>query len=155
MVVGLMSAGLCGEGMPIMKGMPFEDPLLCLWRDGESGCAVLEPLEPARGRRRVNGAGIAELDSEVLGLDRSLFDRPRIRVVDGSEGLRSNNGLGSAGNLSGEFRIASAITSIRGGVRTPLACSCAVGDSYNPYRGRGGRSGVDLSWVASGTEAER
>lgn len=65
MVVGDIKAGLCGEGMPIMNGMVFADELLS-FRGGDEGWAtglVLEPAEPARGRRD-KGAGMAELEAE-------------------------------------------------------------------------------------------
>lgn len=56
-VLGLMSAGLWGEGMPMMKGMLLLDAELS-FRDGDAGTAVLDAAEPARDRR-VRGAGIA------------------------------------------------------------------------------------------------
>lgn len=106
---------------------------------------VLDWADPAR-ERRVNGAGIAEAEVDELVRDKLLLDRPRKPAVEGFGSERSSKACESFCAPSGEFRIASAITSTRGGVRV---------DSYNPYCGRGGRSGVDLSLLGSGTEADR
>jgi hypothetical protein len=53
--------------------------------------------------------------------------------------------------------MASAITSIRGGVRRPedVACTPPIGDSKSPIRGRGGRSGVVLPFDRSEFDLNR
>jgi hypothetical protein len=156
-VVGLMSAGLCGDGMPIMKGMLLDDALLIFLGGGDDAggadVVVLEAFEPAR-ERRVKGAGIADAEPIELVREMLLFERPRSPERVG----RWSSVLGGSFEscvCSGELRKASAITSLRGGVRNPMAFSCAGDVSYNPYCGRGGRSGVDFPLALSGLEAER
>ena len=43
---------------------------------------------------------------------------------------------------------------MRGGIERPVDLSCPLGDSYSPYCGRGGRSGVDLAF-GSGRDTDR
>jgi hypothetical protein len=74
-VVGLMSAGLWGDGMPMMKGMLLLDAELS-FRGGDAGAAVLDAAEPAR-ERRARGAGIAVVEPDELVRERWLFERPR------------------------------------------------------------------------------
>jgi hypothetical protein len=140
LVVGLMSAGLCGDGMPMMKGMLLPDAALSLrCGGGEAACAlaapVLEAAEPARERGR---SGVGIVVSELLegAWERLLLEMPRrgaVAVVR-SGNLRPKRGVGSSGSRVGEFRIASAITLVRGGVGGPwLVWFCVAESSYSPY----------------------
>jgi hypothetical protein len=128
---------LCGDGIPMTKGVLLAvDPVL-MFRCGEERWvfAVLELADPARGRGEKG--------------ERMPVYEPRGRWLNGvgeSEVLRE-------WARSGELRIASAKTSMRGGVENPIARS--AGDSYNPYCGRGGRSGISFHLFGSGSEDDR
>lgn len=157
--MGETSAGLCGEPIAITKGTFELDAVLGL-RVCEVGGActtmVLEPAEPSR-ERRVRGAGIAELVVELLERTCSfVFDKNGMLVADELESLRAW-GCFAGFAPSGEFRMASAMTSIRGGVRKSEVVSRSVltGDSKRPKRGRGGRSGIDCPLPLPGSEPER
>jgi hypothetical protein len=116
---------------------------------------VLEAPEPAR-ERRARGAGIAVAEPDKFPRERGPFGRPRRVESDAFVGPSSVDSFGSVGGAPlGELRKASAITSFRGGLRGPAASAPAVDVSYNPKRGRGGRSGVAFPLLGSGTEAER
>jgi hypothetical protein len=127
-VTGETSAGLCGDGIPIIKGMLLPDALLPL-RCGEAGCAipvVLELVEPALVRRD-SGAGIFDPDAEELVCATLLFDKPLTAdlvelVILCATVVRDFFGS-SFSARSGELRIASAMTSIRGGMGRPVALS--------------------------------
>lgn len=88
--MGLITAGLCGEGMPMMNGILLLDPLLSLrWGDEvPMRPPVLEPSDPARGLRR-RGAGMAEKEPEVPGRESWLLDRPRRSVAEESDSFRA------------------------------------------------------------------
>lgn len=154
---GVISAGLCGEPIAITKGTFELDAVLGL-RAGDEGCAWFEvdPVEPVR-ERKASGAGIAELAVELLARTSSLeADLVGSPELDEFDNLR-DGGCRGVFARSGEFRIASAITSTRGGVRRPETAvrSPPIGDSNRPKRGRGGRSGVAFPLSGSGTEADR
>lgn len=154
-VVGVMSAGLCGEPMAMTKGMLELDAVLGL-REGEGGCTFVEVAESSR-ERRDSGAGMAELAVELL--ERIvLFGEQGTGMLEPNDFAGASSCRCSVGFArSGEFRIASAMTSTRGGVRRPdaPARSAAIGDSKRPNRGRGGRSGVAFPLCGSGTEDDR
>ena len=88
--IGLITAGLCGEGMPIMNGILLPEPLLSLrWGDeAPTRAPVLDPSDPARGLRR-RGAGMADKEPEVPGRESWLFDKPRRSVVEDSDNFRA------------------------------------------------------------------
>jgi hypothetical protein len=127
--VGMIEAGvtrvrLCGEGMPMTNGVLLTaDPVLIFRCGNEDGrFALLGFADQARGRRG-EGAGMPAFEPS----GRCLYGAGE------SDVLRKWARMG-------ELRIASAKTSMHGGVEG-LAVGSA-GPSYSPYCGRGGRSGV-------------
>lgn len=128
---------LCGEGMPMTNGVLLTvDPVLIFRCSDDSGkVALLGFVDPARGRGE-KGAGMPVFEPNgrcVYGAGESDVLREWVRL--------------------GGLRIASAKTSIRGGVESPTVGS--TGDSYSPYCGRGGRSGVSFHLGVSGSEDDR
>lgn len=134
---GVTRARLCGEGIPMTNGVLLTvDPVLIFRGVGESEKFVLLGFaDPARGRRE-KGAGVPAFKPN----GRCLFS------AEESDVLRKWARMG-------ELRIASAKTSMRGGVESPTVGS--AGDSYSPYCGRGGRSGVSFHLGVSGREDDR
>jgi hypothetical protein len=130
-------ARLCGEGMPMTNGVLLTvDPVLIFRCGDNSGkVALLGFVDPGR-RIGEKGAGVPVFEPD----GRCLYDTGESDVL--REGARL-----------GELRIASAKTSICSGVESPTVGS--AGDSYSPYCGRGGRSGVSFHLGVSGSEDDR
>jgi hypothetical protein len=133
----------------MMKGTLLVEAFLSLrgGDDSPGAAAVVDVVESARGRR-LNGAGIVELKDRLL--DHWAVEKPRTADANEAESFRSMGCGASCNTLSGELRIASAITSIRGGLETS-----STWPSYSPYKGRGGRSGVVLPLAELVMEANR
>jgi hypothetical protein len=153
LAVGATRAGLCGEPIAMTKGTFKPGGSLGL-RGGEEDAvvgrfALFEASEPSRDRK-TSGSGTAELIGDSP--DRDILFGTGSLEADGIVSFR--RGLCCA--CSGEFRMASAMTSMRGGVSGTDTVACMpTGDSKRPTRGRGGRSGVSFPLAAEGLSCKR
>lgn len=117
--VGGISAGLWGEPIAITKGTLELDEVLGR-RGGEAVLIMLEPADPSRERK---AGSCVELLERIASL---ILEGTKISVADTSNCFRSEDFAWSR-----EFRIASAIISICGGVRLETA-RLLPGDSKSP-----------------------